>query len=474
MRNATLLVVDDDEAIRRGLSLCLKSRGYTAIEAANAAEAIAAAQTSLPDLALVDLKLPDMDGLSLLKRLREIDPMMAVIVLSGYVTIPLAVEAIQWGAADVLEKPCSIEHAGLAIERALRGRILWRELSELRAKVGVDTAAILGESRAMKRVLRAVRQVAAAPNTTVLIRGESGAGKELVARAIHAASARAHAPFLALNCAAIAESLLEAELFGYERGAFTGALHRGKTGLFEAADGGTLFLDEVGETGPELQAKLLRVLQERTFLRVGGVRQIAVDVRVIASTNRDLEAAVAAGRFRQDLYYRLNVVEIRVPPLRERRADIPLLARAFLARFARELGKPIRGFTKGAMADLLAHSWPGNVRELKNAIERAVIVSPGPLLRRGHFSLLRRSSAASGEGAASVARAKTLTEIERAHIQRTLERCRWNQSQAARELGIHRTTLAKKIEEFGLAPLRTPAAPVPSEPPLSKDPTGLT
>ncbi|MEZ6184833.1 MAG: sigma-54 dependent transcriptional regulator [Planctomycetota bacterium] len=315
---------------------------------------------------------------------------------------------------------------------------------------GPASLGMVGESAALAAVYQRAQLVAQAPNTTVLIVGESGVGKEVAARAVHTLSARKDAPFVAVNCAAINESLLESELFGYERGAFTGANQR-KIGIFEAAQHGTILLDEVGEMGPGLQAKLLRVLQERSFYRVGGVRPVSLDVRVIACTNRDLAEEVRAGNFRQDLYYRLNVIQIEIPPLREREDDVAPLARTFLRQFAEEMHKDLRGFNRQALQALSEYSWPGNVRELRNTIERAAVLGQGPILGAEdlHFSPVSAPGQELAEPAAPASEC-TLADMERQHITRTLSGCQGNKSRAARQLGIHRTTLAKKIEEYGL------------------------
>jgi two-component system response regulator HydG len=352
------------------------------------------------------------------------------------------------GAADFLQKPADATMLEAAIVRALRLRGVSRERDRLRADMNALRAGpILGASRAMERVREAVARVAAAPRTTVLILGESGVGKELVAREIHARSARADGPFVALNCAAIAPELLEAELFGYEGGAFTGAVARGRDGLYAAAEGGTLFLDEVGELAPALQAKFLRVLQEKTYRRVGATADTVADVRILAATNRDLEAEIAAGHFREDLYYRLNVLSISVPPLRERRDDVALLAEHMRARFAAELGLDSPGFEAEALEQLRAHAWPGNVRELKNTVERALLHAREGYITANDLGLV------AGDGALSAGALEglTLEAAERVLIERALERCGGNRSQAARELGVNRVTLYKKLRAWGIS-----------------------
>ncbi|RMG15150.1 MAG: sigma-54-dependent Fis family transcriptional regulator [Planctomycetota bacterium] len=373
-----------------------------------------------------------------------------VVVLADSGGVAAAIEAMQAGASDVLEATASADRLAAALGRL---EACAPRTSASAAAASSSTAEPLPRSPRMRAVERTIRRVAKSRSTTVLIRGESGVGKELAARALHAASPRASGPFVAVNCAALSETLLESELFGHEKGAFSGA-HQRKIGLFEAAEGGTILLDEIGEMSLALQAKLLRVLQEKTFFRVGGVRPVRVDVRVVSATHRDLKADVEAGRFRRDLYYRLNVVQVVVPPLRERREDIPALAEEFLAEFSLELDRPyLEGFSPEALRRLTSHPWPGNVRELRNAVERAAILAEGPRVEAHDLQLEEDCAEPSPVPAAAEnsGRARTLAEVERAHIARVLESCRWNKSRAARLLGIHRTTLAKKVEDYGLA-----------------------
>src|SRR6185437_11749352 len=376
---ARVLVVDDEPSARSGLEKLLKQEGYRVDVAAEGMGALAIAAEGPPDVVVTDLKMPKMDGIALLTKLREQDPDVPVIVVTAFGDVGSAVSAMRAGAADYLTKPVDFDALLLAIERALERRQLRSEADELRRQLreqeGDGLGGLLGASPAMQKVYRTAKQVAGA-RATVLITGESGTGKGELARAIHQKGPRSKAPFVALHCASLVESLLESELFGHERGAFTGASNR-RIGRFEHAHGGTLFLDEVGEIPPATQVKLLRVLQERTFERVGGNEPVSVDVRLVAATNRDLCADVHEGRFREDLYYRLNVVHIDLPPLRVRDNDVLLLANHFLRKFAADNHRTIDGFSDHARAKLVAHRWPGNVRELENAIERAVVLCEG-------------------------------------------------------------------------------------------------
>jgi DNA-binding NtrC family response regulator len=443
-----LLVVDDEAPLRRVLVELLRASGHDVEEAASGRLALEALRTKPRDLVLLDLHMEDGSGLETLPEIRRLPEAPAVIVLTGRADVHTAVEAMKAGAADFLQKPADATMLEAAIVRALRLRGVSRERDRLRADMNALRAGpILGASRAMERVREAVARVAAAPRTTVLILGESGVGKELVAREIHARSARADGPFVALNCAAIAPELLEAELFGYEGGAFTGAVARGRDGLYAAAEGGTLFLDEVGELAPALQAKFLRVLQEKTYRRVGATADTVADVRILAATNRDLEAEVAAGHFREDLYYRLNVLSISVPPLRERRDDVALLAEHMRARFAAELGLDSPGFEAEALEQLRAHAWPGNVRELKNTVERALLHAREGYITANDLGLV----AGDGTLSAGALEGLTLEAAERVLIERALERCGGNRSQAARELGVNRVTLYKKLRAWGIS-----------------------
>jgi DNA-binding NtrC family response regulator len=432
MDKPAVLVVDDDESFRQLVADRLARTGHRVVAAAGGAQALSLLDGV--DVALVDLLMPGMDGLALLRRIREARPDVAVVILTGHGTVETAVEAMKAGAADYLQKPCSLAEVELRVAQAVERRRLERENVQLRATLRHERGAaeIVGTSPAMRRVMELIRKVkdSASP---VLIQGESGTGKELVARALHFDSVRRDFPFVAVNCATLQENLLESELFGHRAGAFTGAA-ADKRGLLEIADRGTLFVDEIAETHPNVQAKLLRVLETGEFRPVGDVRERKADVRLVAATNKDLRAEVARGRFREDLFYRLDVVTIHLPPLRERKEDIPLLARHYLLRRGRTI-------SDGAVATLLAHDWPGNVRELFNVLERAVLFDPS-----GRIESVEIPSAA----ASPAPRGGTLEEIEIAHIRRVLESVQWNVSRAAEILGMSRRSLHRKINQYNL------------------------
>ncbi len=477
-----VLIVDDEEAIRWSLSRLLEERGYAVSSAAGAAEARRALEKRPPEIALVDLGLGDGSGLDVIRRLREVAPGSVGIVITAATSTRAAVEAMRSGAFDFVEKPASAERLFPVLDRAEQ-HVRARRHAAAEPRGGelreLGQTPLLGTSAAMLPVRRAIEQVVQAKSTTALILGESGTGKELVARAIHHGSARRKARFVAINCAALSESLLEAELFGYEKGAFTGAGSAGKVGLLETASKGTVFLDEIGEMPVAMQAKLLRVLQERSIRRVGGVEDIPIDVRVVASTNRDLEKEVREGRFRLDLFYRLNVMPIRMPPLRERAADIPLLADYFLSDFAREFEKPFGGFSSSALEALAAYPFPGNVRELRNLVEHAAIVAPGPTIEREHLMLSERAPERPPEPGpgptpgppperpadAPAAGGFTirlpdlrLDTAERELILHVLKRVGGNRSQAAELLGINRSTLYAKLKRSGVREKERPEA----------------
>jgi len=382
MSKARILVVDDEASARAGLTKLLKQEGYDVDAAADGAEALLMLAERAPALVVTDLKMPNMDGMALLAKIRQQNPQIPTIVATAFGEVSTAVEAMRAGAADYLTKPIDFDALLVSVERALERRDLQTEADnlrrQLRARDNEGLEGLLGTSPPMQRIYRMARQVAPS-RATVLITGESGTGKGEVARVIHGLSPRRDEPFVSLQCSALAESLLESELFGHEKGSFTGADKR-RVGRFEQAHGGTLFLDEIGEIPMATQVKLLRVLQERTFERVGGNDPVAVDVRVIAATNKDLTSEVRERRFREDLYYRLNVVQIEMPPLKLRGNDVMVLAEHFLQKFARENHRRIEGLTDAARAKLLSHSWPGNVRELENAIERAVVFTEGALV----------------------------------------------------------------------------------------------
>ncbi len=438
----TILVVDDDPGFRRLLETILKGEGYEVEEAGSAGEARRAGARRRFDLVISDLKLPDGDGLQVLRWWKENAPETPVIMITGFGTVATAVEAMKLGAADYLGKPLvSPDELRLLVRRVLDQRQVAVECGLLReeqaARFACDT--LVAADPKMARLLEMARKVAPT-NATVLILGESGTGKEVIARCIHHNSPRAGKVFVAVNCAALSATLIESELFGHEKGAFTGAVaqHQGR---FERAHGGTLFLDEIGELDSNLQAKLLRVLQERTFERVGGSRQITVDVRVIAATNRELKQAVAENRFREDLYYRLNAFPLEVPPLRERPSDIPELARFFLDRAARNLGKPPLALAGGAARALGAYAWPGNVRELENLMERMAILCEGTL-EAEDLPLT----------AAGPARPVLLEDIERQAIMDALEANGGNRTKTARQLGISLRTLLYRLKDYGITP----------------------
>ncbi|MGK4000908.1 sigma-54-dependent transcriptional regulator [Sorangium sp. So ce1024] len=447
-QSSRVLVVDDEASARSGLEKLLRQEGYAVDAAGDGAEALEIAAERPPDVVVTDLKMPKMDGMALLGKLREQDPSLPVLVVTAFGDVTSAVQAMRAGAEDYLTKPVDFDALLLSIERALERSALRVEAENLRRQLrereGEGVEGLIGASPAMQKVYRMARQVAAA-RATVLITGESGTGKGELARAIHAKGPRAKAPFVTLHCAALAESLLESELFGHERGAFTGADRR-RIGRFEQAHGGTLFLDEVGEIAPATQVKLLRVLQERMFERVGGNETISVDVRLIAATNRDLAAAVQEGRFREDLYYRLNVVHIDMPPLRVRDTDVLLLANHFLRRFAAENHRKIEGFTDQARAKLVAHRWPGNVRELENAIERAVVLCDDTRIDADHLPI---DAAPVAKGALRIPGA-TMAEIERYAILSTLEATNGSTTRAAELLDISIRTIQYRLHEYGM------------------------
>lgn len=445
-----VLVIDDDAAIRHLLVRLLAPTGVEVHGAETGSAGVHMADEIGPDVILLDLRLPDVEGLSVLETLRARHPESAVIMMTAFGQIEAAVEAMRRGATDFLEKPFGHpDKLRFSVRRALeevRARRELRRLSERAATGAGGVDLLVGESEAMRHLRRVVVQVARSEARTVLIVGESGTGKELVARALHQESARRTYPFVEINCAAITETLFESELFGHERGAFTDARTL-KKGLMEYADRGTLFLDEISEMAPSSQAKLLRALQERTFRRVGGTRDIQVDVRVIAATNRALETLVRDGRFREDLYYRISVIPITIPPLRERPEDILPLARHFLDQVTRESGKVIKGFTPEAERRLLAYSWPGNVRELRNVVERMVILSTRDVIDGEDVPLAPAASAPAPTESplAALGGLRRLEDVERAYILTVLQAVHGNRSAAARILGITRQTLRKKI-----------------------------
>jgi DNA-binding NtrC family response regulator len=448
-----VLVVDDEELIRWSLSERLRADGHDVVEAGSAAEALERAADGV-DLVLLDYKLPDEDGVAVLRKLRELDPDTLVIMLTAHRDVSLVVEAMKAGASDYATKPFDLDDIALRVSRALETTRMRRELRTLRDGLArpYSLGSIIGESEPMQRAKALVRKVATSPGSTVLITGESGSGKDLVAKVIHYNSSRAARAFLNITSSALPEMLMESELFGHERGAFTDARQQ-KRGLFEQADEGTVFLDEIGEMAPILQAKLLRFLEEKTFRRVGGMTDIHVDVRVIAATNRNLEETVKEGKFREDLYYRLNVLRLEMPPLRVRQDDIALLAQHFVETFSREFRRPVRGLSQAAEAVLRAYSWPGNVREMRNLVERAVLLAEDDILQPADFDSLHTPHTTPGAG--HVFELPTggvnLEEVERHFVVQALERAGGNQTRAATLLGLHRDQIRYRIEKFALA-----------------------
>jgi DNA-binding NtrC family response regulator len=450
----TLLIVDDEPSLRFSIGEWARDSGLSALEAASGREALDQLRERGADVVLLDLRLGDEDGLQVLRRIREEDPALPVIMLTGHGGVEEAVRATRLGAYDFIEKkPPYLEHLEVVVRRALEHARLRHEVEHLRLGPEREQP-LIGESAGLRKALQRLEKVARSNTATVLLQGETGSGKELMARYVHAHSARSAGAFIDLNCSAIPEHLLESQLFGHEKGAFTDAKHF-KKGLFDLADGGTLFLDEIGEMPPQLQSKLLRVLESRTFRRVGGQADITVDVRVVAATHRDLQRAVAEGRFREDLYYRLNVVPISMPPLRERSEDIPMLAEHFLRRFCGELGRPAVRLGASALHAMMSYPWPGNVRELRNVIERVVLLEAEDEIRLEHLppELTRRKEA--GEGTVSSTPfppgvVRPLAEVEMMAIEHALRVCGGNKTRAAQLLGISRQTLRTKLKELAL------------------------
>lgn len=449
-----VLVVDDENLIRVWLEAHVGDAGYDVELAENAAGARKAFAETAPDATLLDLKLPDGNGMDLLHEFLEADPDLVAIILTAHGDISTAVDAVKRGAYHFLEKPPKLEDLLVTLAKGLETRALRRAVSGLRRQAGWQFAGVqvVGRSRAMQHVVEVLGKVAASETSTVLVRGESGVGKEVVAQAIHARSTRRDFPFLEINCTALPESLLESELFGHERGAFTDAKER-KQGLLELADRGTVLLDEIGDLPPGAQAKLLRFLETRTFKRVGGVRDISVDVRIVASTNRDLEAAVRDGPFRQDLYFRLNVIPIVIPPLRERPEDVEPLAQYLVEQLTAKMRRPVRAVSKQALALLERYAWPGNVRELKNVIERAVILEEGDEILPEHLPEALKPGGRALDlqpGFGLPAGGIDLEKLERDLIRQALQQARGNKTRAAELLGLTRDTLRYRVEKYKL------------------------
>jgi len=466
MKNAHILIVDDQESIRHFIEKAMADEGYQVSTAGEGKKAMAMVTEDMPDLMLLDLRLPDTHGLDVLKKVKGDDPDLPVIIMTAFGDVESAVRAMKLGAHDYINKPINLEQLFITVDKALQTRKLWRELKHLRTrKNDFSTDLVETNSKAMQDVYETVRQVAQSGTTSVLIHGESGTGKEHVANMIHDFSSRGEKPFLEINCAAIPKELLESELFGHEKGAFTDARAQ-KQGLLEMANGGTLFLDEVGEMGLQIQVKLLRVLERMTFKRVGGTKDIQVSVRIISATNQDLQRMCDEGRFREDLYYRLKVVPIRVPALRDRREDIIPLAKHFLYTFSKQFTKPFQGFSPDAEQMLLGYPWPGNIRELKNLMERTVLLETGnrvelDMLKLGTGRTTREidSPAARleqvleepGMPPDGVPFEDLLADIERALIIKASEATNWNQSRTAELLQLKRDKLRYRMKLYDIS-----------------------
>ena len=449
MGKASILIVDDEKNIRRSVEMICRGEGYDVRTAGDAAQAQQQLRASAFDLMILDIVMPGVDGLTFLKTVHKNYPEMCVIMVSGHATVENAVRATKEGAYDFIEKPISKEKLLLSIKNALRSRSLQQENLQLKKRLSGGYE-LVGESPAMGAIFEQIRKVAPT-NGRVLITGESGTGKELIARAIHEASRRKNGPFIKVNCAAIPEELIESELFGSEKGAYTGA-HRSREGKFSLADGGTLFLDEVGDMSLKVQAKVLRALQEGEFEKVGGQETLGVDVRVLAATNKNLEEEVRKGNFREDLYFRLNVVPIVSPPLRQRKEDIPLLIRHFIQRYAEENDLPPKEIGPDALQALRAYDWPGNIRELKNVVERVMIMGAPDRVQLNDLParILAPSLQLPSLSRSGLSLREVKEKVEREYILRSLQKNRWNVSQTARELDIDRTNLHKKIKYYGL------------------------
>jgi DNA-binding NtrC family response regulator len=442
-KNVRILIVDDEFSVRHSLTAWFEDEGYTVDVASSGKEALAKLTESKWDIFFLDLKMPGMSGLELQKKIKEIQPDSTIIIITAFASVESAVEAMQSGAYDYLSKPFDPDYLALMVRNIIERKKLKDETASLKKTIdGVYTSKeIIGESSGIKKMMEEIRVVADA-GSTVLIRGESGTGKELVARAIHANSKRRYAPIVTINCGALPESILESELFGHEKGAFTGAQYARK-GKFEMADGGSIFLDEIGNISPKIQMELLRVLEDKKFFRLGGSKEIKADFRTIAATNKDLEVAMEEGEFRNDLFYRLNVFVIEIPPLRERRSDIPLLAQHFLNVFTSQMNKLITRISPAGIKRLVDHDWPGNVRELENAIERAVVICKSDEIQPNDFPF---SHAQTEEQSMD----DSLEALQKVHIRKILEQTGWNISKAAIALQIDRVTLYNKINKYNL------------------------
>lgn len=453
--SGSVLVVDDEKMIRWSLKQRLESDGFRVTDAENGTSAREHFQRDSYEVALFDMRLPDTDGMALLQEFHDIQPDTPVIIITGYSSLEGAVDAIKGGAADYLSKPFDLDELSLTVRRVHESSVMRRnldtDLSQKRSQFGLDN--IIGNSRQIQEVKKLIRKVALGQNTTILLLGESGTGKDLVARALHYESTRGAHPFMNITCTALPESLLESELFGYEAGAFTNATVR-KKGLIELANRGTVFMDEIGDMAPALQAKVLRVLEDKCFKRIGGVTDIHVDMRLVAATNRNLDKMVFEGTFREDLYYRLNVVPIQMPPLRERTGDIPVLAQYFLHLFNREFRKNLSGISSDALERLNTYTWPGNVRELRNVMERAVLLNEGHMVERSDIVLGRATfnvpRDSYGEVVLLPPEGCALADAEKSLLRQALTRTQWNQTHTGQMLGISRDQVRYKMEKYDL------------------------
>jgi len=445
MASERIMIVDDEESIREWLSIALKKEGYETNSAENGREALKLFKQDRYDAIITDIKMPKLDGLGLLKEIKTIDPAANVIMTTAFGSMESAIQALRGGASDYITKPFKIEEVKLRLEKIIESERLKRENIYLKTELKKieEKRQIIGKSAPLMNVLAMVDKIAKS-DSTVMIYGDSGTGKELIAKEIHKRSLRTDRPFVTINCGALPEALLESELFGHKKGSFTGAI-KDKQGMFQVADKGTFFLDEVGETSPGIQVKLLRVLQEREIVQVGGTSPIRVDVRVIAATNENLEEKMEQGEFRNDLFYRLNVIPLRIPPLKERREDIPLLTNYFLKKYCAKMGVPLKKVSAGATQLMMRYSWPGNVRELENAIERAIVLQEGDTVRIGDLPEKMIHEAPKQVFG-------SLKEKEREAIASALEETGGNTTKAARTLGIHPSTLYRKLKKYGITP----------------------
>ena len=452
----SILIVDDDEVMQETLSDVLRKRGYELFTVSSGNGALSVIKKNIIDLILLDMRLPDVDGLEVLKRIKELDTEILVIIMTAYSDVQTAVAAMKAGAYHYINKPFELEELKLMIEKGLETKSLINEVRRLHRqhREEYQNSHIYGVSPQIQYVKELISMISKTHKTSVLIQGESGTGKELAANAIHGNSKRSNRPLMKINCSAIPDSLLESELFGYEKGAFTDAKTT-KKGLFELADGGTVFLDEIGDMKPFLQSKILRVLENQTFMRVGGEREIKVEVRMIAATNKDLEALVKDGLFRKDLYYRLKVMVVEMPPLRDRVEDILLLSNLFIEEYNREHGKNIRGFSDDARKLVSQYHWPGNVRELRNVVERAMILTDQDIIAPKHLPFELKQSEHNDREDPEIEIYEnsddlSLDQNEKTHIIRVLKKLQWNKSKAAKTLGVSRATLRAKIKRYAL------------------------